>query len=206
MKTTRRPRKNSTTEAHILEAAQRQFAHYGFSKVTMDEIAHEIGMGKASLYYYFRTKESLFQAVIIHEHRHFMNSVTEKVDENISASDKIRTYVVERYEYFNMLMNLNILDLQSSVKMKPIFSTTFDEFAKQELKLLRRIIQAGCTNDEFTVTSVEKVAQALLHTMQGHRCRFLRGVDRVGVNTKEYNILRQELCFVTEIFLRGITT
>jgi TetR/AcrR family transcriptional regulator len=39
------------TKALILEAAQRQFARYGLSKVTMDEIAEEVGMGKASLYY-----------------------------------------------------------------------------------------------------------------------------------------------------------
>ena len=45
-------------QAVILDAARKRFAYYGFSKVTMDEIAADIGMGKASLYYYFPTKES----------------------------------------------------------------------------------------------------------------------------------------------------
>lgn len=204
MKISNTPQKILTTEAQILEAAQRQFAHYGFSKVTMDEIAQDAGMGKASLYYYFPTKENLFQAVIVHEHRHFMASVTARLKENISAADKIRTYVLERYKYFNMLLNLNILDLRSSVKMKPLFNDTFAEFARQELGFLRKLIQEGRARGEFNITSVEKVAQALLHVMQGLRCRFLRGIDRVEADAKDYHELKEELSFVTEIFLRGI--
>ncbi len=51
-----------------------------------------------------------------------MTLITDKLGENISASDKIKAYVMERYKYFNMLLNLNILDLQTSIKMKPLFS------------------------------------------------------------------------------------
>ena len=42
-------------EEVILRSAQRRFASFGYSKVTMDEIAEDIGMAKASLYYYFPT-------------------------------------------------------------------------------------------------------------------------------------------------------
>ena len=39
----------------ILNAAQRMFGQYGLTKTTMTDIAKEVGMGKASLYYYFPT-------------------------------------------------------------------------------------------------------------------------------------------------------
>lgn len=48
----------------ILNAAQKRFGHYGLCKTTMNEIAADVGMGKASLYYYFPDKEAVFQAVI----------------------------------------------------------------------------------------------------------------------------------------------
>ena len=44
---------NNLKEKEILEAARSRFAHYGYSKVTMEEIALDVEMGKASLYYYF---------------------------------------------------------------------------------------------------------------------------------------------------------
>ena len=36
-------------EKAIIKAARERFAHFGFSKVTMDEIAADIEMGKACL-------------------------------------------------------------------------------------------------------------------------------------------------------------
>jgi len=54
-------------EELILNAAQRRFASYGYSKVTMDEIAEDVGMAKASLYYYFPTKEVIFRSIVLHE-------------------------------------------------------------------------------------------------------------------------------------------
>ena len=62
-------------QAVILDAARKRFAYYGFSKVTMDEIAADIGMGKASLYYYFPTKESLFEEVVKQEKNQFFNDI-----------------------------------------------------------------------------------------------------------------------------------
>ncbi len=201
---TSRARRNSKTRALILETAQRQFAHYGFTKVTMDEIAHGIAMGKASLYYYFRTKESLFEAVIVNEHEQFMSSVAGKLRDNIAAADKVRAYVVERHKHFSRLLNLNILDLRGSMKMRPIFAKLFDKFTREELKLLQTIIHDGRATGEFRIGSTGKVAEALLHVMQGLRYRFLRTVDGPRVEGKQDARLGHESSFVTEIFLRGI--
>lgn len=59
-------------EKEIILAARKRFAYYGFSKVTMDEIAADIGMAKASLYYYFPTKVDLFIAVVTEEQDQFI--------------------------------------------------------------------------------------------------------------------------------------
>ena len=44
----------------ILEKARDMFFKLGFSKVTMDEIAFELGMSKKTLYRYFKTKKNLY--------------------------------------------------------------------------------------------------------------------------------------------------
>src|SRR4051812_21091433 len=48
----------------IIRAAQKRFAHFGVSKTTMTEIADDVAMSKASLYYYFPDKLSLYASVI----------------------------------------------------------------------------------------------------------------------------------------------
>lgn len=48
----------------ILDAAMRAFSCSGFAGATMDEIAHIVGLSKASLYGYFPTKESLLHSLL----------------------------------------------------------------------------------------------------------------------------------------------
>ena len=51
----------------ILEIAQEIFSKFGYKKTTLDDIANAVRKGKSSLYYYFSSKEDLFQAVIMKE-------------------------------------------------------------------------------------------------------------------------------------------
>ncbi len=48
----------------ILEASYQRFLHYGYSKTTMNEIAGDLSMSKALLYYYFPDKSELYMSVI----------------------------------------------------------------------------------------------------------------------------------------------
>ncbi len=51
----------------IIESATKHFSGYGFHKTTMDEIARDIHKAKGVLYYYFRSKEELFNEVLKQE-------------------------------------------------------------------------------------------------------------------------------------------
>src|ERR1700712_891186 len=48
----------------ILDAAYQRFLHYGYSKTTMNEIAGDLSLSKALLYYYFPDKSQLYIAVM----------------------------------------------------------------------------------------------------------------------------------------------
>ena len=55
----------------IIEAAQKRFGLYGVEKTSMREIANDLKLSKASLYYYFPDKESLYKAVVEKEQKEF---------------------------------------------------------------------------------------------------------------------------------------
>ena len=48
----------------ILTGALEVFKSKGLDGATMDEIAHQSGFGKATLYYYFKSKEDVFSAIL----------------------------------------------------------------------------------------------------------------------------------------------
>ena len=47
----------------ILEAAERLFRHYGYSKTTVADIARDLGMSSANVYRFFASKEQIHQVI-----------------------------------------------------------------------------------------------------------------------------------------------
>lgn len=56
----------TSTERRILEASVRLFSAYGLRKTSMEQVAHEANVAKATLYAYFANKEILFAGVAAH--------------------------------------------------------------------------------------------------------------------------------------------
>ena len=48
-----------TTRDAILLATDRLLARYGYKKMTIDDLANEVGIGKGSVYLHFSSKEEI---------------------------------------------------------------------------------------------------------------------------------------------------
>ncbi|MBN1398195.1 MAG: TetR/AcrR family transcriptional regulator [Bacteroidetes bacterium] len=70
-------------EERIIDAASARFMDFGISKVTMDEIASDVGMSKKTVYKFFPSKETLLKAIV---HIHLRN--VERTVHDIVASEK----------------------------------------------------------------------------------------------------------------------
>jgi len=78
----------------ILEKALDQFLQFGFTKVTMDELAAELGMSKKTLYKWFPTKESLLQAVVEMKHEEIQNGIDGiLLNEGMDFVEKLKRYM-----------------------------------------------------------------------------------------------------------------
>ncbi|MEO5642061.1 MAG: TetR/AcrR family transcriptional regulator [Bacteroidia bacterium] len=66
---------DSTTEEKIKEAARRLFTQKGFEAVKTRDIAAEAGINLALLNYYFRSKQKLFDVIMMENVRQFVQGV-----------------------------------------------------------------------------------------------------------------------------------
>jgi AcrR family transcriptional regulator len=48
----------------IIKAAAKRFARHGLNKTTLDEVARDIRIGKATIYHYFTSKDDLYFSVL----------------------------------------------------------------------------------------------------------------------------------------------
>ncbi len=188
----------------ILSAAQKRFGLYGYGKVTMEEIAEDIRMAKASLYYYFPTKEAIFRRVIQREQHEFIEYMTSVLQKTITASQKLKAYVQHRHNFFTRVLNLHSLNRESWLDLKPLYRDIFDVFASEELKLLSLIVYEGKQSGEFDISSPHKTALLLLHVFQGLRGRVFKSAIAPADLRRKYTGLKKESECVVEMVLTGL--
>jgi TetR/AcrR family transcriptional repressor of mexJK operon len=191
-------------EELILQAARRRFAAYSYSKVTMDEIAEDIGMAKASLYYYFPTKEAIFRSVVQHEQEEFLARAKEVFAHNGSADNKMIEYVQLRLKLTERLSNLSQIHQQAWHEVKPIFNELFKTFVQHELHYVTQILQEGRKSGEFRLEEPKKIASMILHVLQGLHLRFFRGYDQQAIDESDHELFEHETLLFVNTILYGI--
>ena len=73
----RRERERQLRRSQILSSATEIFSTEGQSGASMSAIAKRAELGKATLYYYFKTKEDLYEAVVNEGVREFFSSLAD---------------------------------------------------------------------------------------------------------------------------------
>ena len=58
---------NPERETRILQAAAQLFAHYGYDKTTVSDVAREAGVSKGAIYLHFDSKEELLEGLMMRE-------------------------------------------------------------------------------------------------------------------------------------------
>lgn len=186
----------------ILQAARRRFAHYGMGKTTMNDIANDIGMSKASLYYYFPDKERIFVAVVEQDISEFVHVIEQLIDRPSKASFKLKKYVSLRNQLLGKLMNLGKIDNPTPTDMfNPVFDDLKIIYYNKESVLIQRILQYGIDEKEFLKFSTETYADVFLSSLTGLRTVALTSPEPQKRDPEKIN--RQTTLFA-EIFLKAI--
>jgi len=92
--------KDISTEEKIKQAARKLFTQKGYALVRTRDIAAEAGINLALLNYYFRSKEKLFDLIMIENLRHFLQGLSVKVlDEKLMIEEKIERVVADYIDF-----------------------------------------------------------------------------------------------------------
>lgn len=102
----RRQQNRLNRERAILDAALRTFAAMGYSGTTMDAVSAAAGVTKPTLYSYFPSKESLFQAMMLGERDQMLD-----VFEHPSGQGMVADLVVFAWAYADTVMRPDLLSL-----------------------------------------------------------------------------------------------
>lgn len=94
-------REREQRQNDIIDAARKLFADKDFDEVSMNEIAEEVGLGKSTLYLYFKNKESLYFAVVLRGTRIWAEMVKKEVKKGNTGLEKLILYGNVNREFSN---------------------------------------------------------------------------------------------------------
>lgn len=80
----------------ILDAADRLLARYGYRKMTMDDLAQEVGIGKGTLYLHFRSKEEIALSRVDRLVRRIVERLRETAKSDQEPADKLTEMLISR--------------------------------------------------------------------------------------------------------------
>lgn len=88
-----RSRDSKATQTEILNAAVKEFALQGLNNARIETIAANTGVTKAMIYYYFKSKEGLYIAVLERGINNYMQPLQELSLDNLSPEKALEEYV-----------------------------------------------------------------------------------------------------------------
>ena len=151
----------------IILTASTVFSHYGFRKTTMEEISAGLKKGKSSIYYYFGSKEEIFEAVVLHEANQLRSRLTKAIKEVDSPVEKLRNYIYVRMREFAKLSNYYNAVFDKNLDHFEFIEKIRSRYDREELAILRLLVYVGNNRGVFTVENSEYTAMAIQTMLKG---------------------------------------
>jgi TetR/AcrR family transcriptional regulator len=86
-------RDRDVTVPAILAAAEIEFATHGFASARTDSIAARAHVVKGLIFHYFKSKEGLYEAVLVRAYEPISEALDKSFDKNLNATDALLTFV-----------------------------------------------------------------------------------------------------------------
>jgi AcrR family transcriptional regulator len=176
----------TTTEAQdemrnsIVAIASDIFARFGFKKTTVDDIAQGLRKGKSSIYYYFKSKEEIFQAVVDREANQLRFKVNEILNKPLGTIDKIRGYVKTRMAAVQQMANSYAVIKDNDFSNLDLAERVRKNYDNEEMGIIKGLLKEGVDNGTFKIKDIELSSIAILTAMKGLEVPLLVSSPMVG--------------------------
>lgn len=135
---------DNPTRSRILEAGIKLFSRYGYMKTSLEDIAREAGIAKATIYYYFPSKEETFLAAFRDKAQELFEVLERQIAEAQTFEEKLSRLLRLPMKY--IFENMPIL-AEALRQIPPNYLQSLEdsrlEYHDRMLRLFREIMLFG---------------------------------------------------------------
>ena len=183
----------------ILSAARALFEKQGLKKTTMDDIASRIGKCKGALYYYFASKDEIFEAVVHQEMTEFFKQVTIETGAVYGAKEKLIAYCRTRLKKISELSNLHEVLKKDLIDFAGKMEIIRKKYDTQQVALVKDIIVEGIKKAEF-----KKMDKEYIESLSYLIVSSFKGLEMPLNVDMQYTSLNKRAEFIVNVMVDGI--
>ncbi|MEX0757205.1 MAG: TetR/AcrR family transcriptional regulator [Acidimicrobiia bacterium] len=143
-------RKRQLRRDQILDSAARVFARDGFHAARMDDIAAELELTKAALYYYCESKEDLFVKVIEARVGIAVDALEGLDTAHTTASDRVREAILTHLRIFHQHRDIYTMFLGERLRsISGEAASVVDEMGRRFEHQWAELLEEGVASGEF---------------------------------------------------------
>jgi len=181
---------NDETRNQIVLVAGKLFGHFGFKKATMEEIAAATRKGKSSIYYYFRSKEEIFEAVVEKEASEIRGELMEEIAKYDDPIEKLRAYILLRMRKLKKVVNFYDALKSDYLTHLEFIDKVRRRFDEDETQIIKEILQSGIDNGKFSIESPDLAAVAIVTAMKGLEIPLFIQKSQGNLETRLDNLIK----------------
>ena len=185
---------NASTEEKIKEAARRVFTRKGYAATRTRDIAEESGYNLALINYYFRSKEKLFDIIMLDNLHLFIHSVMAIVnDPSTTLQEKIEILISH---YIDMLIKnpdipIFVLSEINANPAKLASKLGFSKLQHGNIYLVKQWNELAATKNTPKINPLHIIMNVLSMTIFPFVASPLLR-NRTGISIEEFNKLMEE--------------
>jgi AcrR family transcriptional regulator len=152
----------STRDA-ILDATDRLLAKYGYKKMTIDDLAAEVGIGKGSVYLHFSSKEEIALSHIDRIIGRLITRLIEIAESRGSTETRLRRMIRERVLFrFDSVQHYTQSLNELLATVRPRLLERRRSYFEDEAKVFAKVLEEGKKAGVFGVKDALAAARAVL--------------------------------------------
>jgi AcrR family transcriptional regulator len=189
----------STRDA-ILDATDRLLARFGYKKMTIDDLAQEVGIGKGSVYLHFSSKEEIALSHIDRIIERLKKNLTAIASRLIPSEEKIKLMLVERVLFrFDSVQHYSqgLNDLLAYIR--PRLLERRKRYFEEEAKIFAEVLDEGCAAGVFRIVNSLQTARTIL-VATNSLLPYSLSVEELG----KRNDLKRRILEIAELILGGV--
>ena len=145
----RKKEERQLRKIRIIEGALKVFNDVGIEKTTMDEIAVESGFGKATLYYYFTSKDEVFVEIMEEGWRKLWEGIESRIVEEVGPKEKFMSIVKKMGQIVTSDKILYGFLFTAPNYIQETQKQTWKTYQERLYSILQSIIEDGIKKKEF---------------------------------------------------------